>query len=225
MTSLEAIAIGGGLLIGYVIVWAFIGRNKEKPFIDSEHTEKSSDSNQYRSSYKRKKSTSHENYSDAYEETANKEEIRIFSCPSCKQKIRVTLPLLGGVGKCAKCNGSFGISVDDDGNLYIAELNNSQANYKTNIDSLEECFTILGLIEGASSEDIKSAYRRKMKEYHPDKVANLGEKLKAIADIETKKLNAAYAMLKGAGYVNNAQRIRIDCAQPRSYPVVEQARP
>lgn len=202
MTSLEAMAIGGGLLIGYVIVWAFIGRNKEKTFIDSERTKNANDTNQYHGFYQSKQSTSHENYTGASEETVNKKEVRIFSCPSCKQKIQVTLPLLGDVGKCAKCNDRFGISVDEDGTLYITGLNGSQGNYKSNVDTIGECFIILGLTEGVSSEDIKSAYRRKMKEYHPDKVESLGEKLKAIADIETKRLNAAYAMLKDAGYVS-----------------------
>tara|TARA_R110001583_G_scaffold164400_1_gene316854 strand:- start:6902 stop:7516 length:615 start_codon:yes stop_codon:yes gene_type:complete len=204
MTLLEVFAIVGGLLIGYVIVWAFIGRKKEKPSVDSGNAERSGNSNQYRSSEQSEESIFHEYRPDGYGEAATKEEVRIFSCPSCKQRIRVTLPLPGGVGKCAKCNGRFGISIDDNGTLYITGINNSQNNYNSSISTIGECFTILGLIEGASSEDIKSAYRRKMKEYHPDKVAHLGEKLRSIADIETKRLNTAYAILKDAGYVSNA---------------------
>jgi DnaJ-domain-containing protein 1 len=76
-----------------------------------------------------------------------------------------------------------------------------QWSYDADINTVDDCFAIFGLKSGSSPEDIKLAYRRKMKEYHPDKVANLGEKLKAVADLETKKLNKAFTILKDTGYV------------------------
>jgi len=43
-----------------------------------------------------------------------------------------------------------------------------------------------------SVEEIKAAYRLKVRQYHPDRVADLGIELKKIADEKMKQLNAAY---------------------------------
>jgi len=40
--------------------------------------------------------------------------------------------------------------------------------------------------------DVKRHYHERMLEYHPDKVAALGPKLREVAENETKKINAAY---------------------------------
>ena len=53
-------------------------------------------------------------------------------------------------------------------------------------------YTILGVSISANAKKIKHAYRKRISEYHPDKVAQLGEKLKELAVEESKKINAAY---------------------------------
>jgi hypothetical protein len=53
---------------------------------------------------------------------------------------------------------------------------------------------VLGVEPTASLEEIKSAWKARLKEYHPDRVATLGPKLKALAEEESKTLNAAYEM-------------------------------
>jgi len=50
-------------------------------------------------------------------------------------------------------------------------------------------------------EQIKSAYRKKISEYHPDKVNGLGDKLKALAEEESKRINLAIEVLKKSGYL------------------------
>jgi hypothetical protein len=50
---------------------------------------------------------------------------------------------------------------------------------------------VLGLSPGASEQEIKCAYREKIKLYHPDRVSGLGDKLKIVAEQEAKKINAA----------------------------------
>ena len=51
---------------------------------------------------------------------------------------------------------------------------------------------ILGLEDKITPEGVKRAFRELVKQYHPDKVAQLGPKLKEAADEEIKKVNEAY---------------------------------
>lgn len=70
----------------------------------------------------------------------------------------------------------------------------SQNSFDTSIPkSGEESHAeVLGLGGNRSITNIKSCYKKRMKEYHPDKVANLGPKFRELAETEAKKINAAY---------------------------------
>jgi len=54
-------------------------------------------------------------------------------------------------------------------------------------------YDVLGVSPDATQEQIVSAYRARMSEYHPDKVANLGPDIRALAEQKAKEINAAYA--------------------------------
>ena len=56
-------------------------------------------------------------------------------------------------------------------------------------------YEVLGISPGATQDEIKAAYRRRIKEYHPDKVAHLGQEFRDIAERMSKEINAAYAQL------------------------------
>ncbi len=56
---------------------------------------------------------------------------------------------------------------------------------------------ILGVSATASVAEIKSAYRNRMKECHPDRFANMDEQSRQLAEEWTKALNAAYEELAG----------------------------
>jgi DnaJ-class molecular chaperone len=61
----------------------------------------------------------------------------------------------------------------------------------TNFDKIEEARQLLGLGETATLKEIKSAYRRMSRQYHPDKHAGPG-----VDDTEImKKINWAYELL------------------------------
>jgi DnaJ like chaperone protein len=54
---------------------------------------------------------------------------------------------------------------------------------------------VLGIKEGASKDEIKSAYRRLSKENHPDKVHHLGPEFQRVAQEKMSKINDAYNVL------------------------------
>ena len=56
--------------------------------------------------------------------------------------------------------------------------------------------TVLGVEPGATPEEIRQAYRRLAAQYHPDKVAHLGEELRALAEQRFKEIQQAYETLR-----------------------------
>ena len=56
---------------------------------------------------------------------------------------------------------------------------------------------VLGVSPGADADQIRTAYKRKLAEYHPDKVADLGEELREVAHRRTKDIIRAYEILSG----------------------------
>ncbi|HOE63511.1 MAG TPA: pentapeptide repeat-containing protein [Candidatus Sumerlaeota bacterium] len=59
----------------------------------------------------------------------------------------------------------------------------------------DDCYKILEVSKEASLEEIEHAYRQKAKEYHPDRVHNLGEKLRIVAQREFDRVRHAYKSL------------------------------
>ena len=53
-------------------------------------------------------------------------------------------------------------------------------------------FEVLGVRRGATKEEIKTAYKKLLSLYHPDKVAHLGEEIQKIAREKTLAINRAY---------------------------------
>jgi len=97
-------------------------------------------------------------------------------------------------------------SEEDELKKVIEELNNAKkedkkreetkSNENANTMNAGLAYSILEIPQNATNDQIKSAYRSKLKEYHPDKVAHLGEELKALAAKKTLQINNAYDYLK-----------------------------
>lgn len=63
-------------------------------------------------------------------------------------------------------------------------------------------YDVLGIKPGATEEEIKSAYRKLVKQYHPDQYGD--NPLKDLAQDKLAEINKAYDMLKNKGGNNNA---------------------
>jgi len=57
-------------------------------------------------------------------------------------------------------------------------------------------YEILGIDSSASPEEIRAAYKARMHEYHPDKVAHLGEELRKVAHRKAVEIQQAYEQLR-----------------------------
>ncbi len=51
---------------------------------------------------------------------------------------------------------------------------------------------VLQVPQGASLRDVSAAYRALIAQNHPDKVAHLSERIRRVAEDETRRINAAY---------------------------------
>ncbi len=53
-------------------------------------------------------------------------------------------------------------------------------------------FTTIGVSPGATFDDVRAAWRERLAEYHPDRFATAGAKIKQLALSESQRLNAAF---------------------------------
>ena len=58
--------------------------------------------------------------------------------------------------------------------------------------TLSNWYRILGVREAATREEITAAYKKLISQYHPDKVAQMGVEIRALAEAKSKQINAAY---------------------------------
>ena len=61
----------------------------------------------------------------------------------------------------------------------------------------DQAYETLGVARGASGQEVKAAYRKLSKEFHPDMVSHLGEEFRQVAEEKMKDINMAYQILKG----------------------------
>ena len=57
----------------------------------------------------------------------------------------------------------------------------------------EENFaSVLGLVDPYDMDDVKSAYRTLIAQYHPDKVSRMGDEIREVAERKAKEINESY---------------------------------
>ena len=60
----------------------------------------------------------------------------------------------------------------------------------------EQAYKILEISENASDDEVKKAYRRMAKKYHPDKVAHLGKEHQEGAEEKFRQVQQAYETIQ-----------------------------
>jgi DnaJ like chaperone protein len=58
-------------------------------------------------------------------------------------------------------------------------------------NSLEDDYKVLGISPDATDEEVRQAYRKMVIQYHPDKVATLGDDVKEAATRKIQEINEA----------------------------------
>lgn len=64
------------------------------------------------------------------------------------------------------------------------------------VPETDSAYKILEIEKSASDEEVKKAFRKMAMKYHPDKVSQLGEDYRKIAEEKFKKVNEAYEKIK-----------------------------
>ena len=62
--------------------------------------------------------------------------------------------------------------------------------------SSDDPYSLLGISPGASDDELEHAYRKRMSEYHPDRVANAAKEIRDMADQRAREINQAYDRIK-----------------------------
>ena len=57
-------------------------------------------------------------------------------------------------------------------------------------------YATLGVNASASDQEIEQAWRRKMSDYHPDRVANSADEIRNLAEQRAREINAAYETIQ-----------------------------
>jgi DnaJ like chaperone protein len=79
---------------------------------------------------------------------------------------------------------------------YKYSNNDSQPSSTESKDAVTSNYSVLGINSSASNEEVKSAYRQMVSQYHPDKVSHLGKELIEFANQKFLEINKAYENIK-----------------------------
>lgn len=105
-------------------------------------------------------------------------------------------PMQNEILQARKIADFLQISAYDLRTIEAKYMYRQQETTATAVRSEERFYAVLGLENGESFEVIKKAYRKLSMQYHPDKVAHLGEEFKGVAEEKMKEINAAYEYFK-----------------------------
>jgi DnaJ-domain-containing protein 1 len=109
----------------------------------------------------------------------------IANCPRCDRKLRLPLDLPTKL-RCPSCRTVLEMQGEYGGPVFLVAFVE---------DVVSEACRVLGIGVDATAQQQRAAYRERISQYHPDKLAALGPELKALAEEKTKEINRAYSLL------------------------------
>jgi DnaJ-domain-containing protein 1 len=119
-----------------------------------------------------------------------------------------TLPEAGGAGVrelllCSTCGEELGASAVSEDAPPASEPRTDEAPEgedappaARDVPPPSSPWEVLGVAPGTPLSEVKRVYLALITQYHPDKVAQLGPKLQALATEETRRLNEAWSELR-----------------------------
>ena len=134
---------------------------------------------------------------------ATENNTRLINCPSCSFTLKIPFPPPEGSGSCPECKSKFRLVLDNHSNISIYLIREDKTNDpgKIEINCIDDAFRILGIPPTENKSEIKNAYRKRIGEYHPDKVSLLGDELRKLAEAKSKEINLAYSYLLNNGVI------------------------
>jgi len=120
-----------------------------------------------------------------------------FDCAGCGRKLRVRITLVGMGIRCPRCRTKYRSVQDGHGRIRLErEVRREQRQPAAARSNHEPSpYEVLGVPRGASIREIKRAYRRLMKQHHPDVVTQQDSERRQIAEERAKEINVAYETL------------------------------
>lgn len=121
----------------------------------------------------------------------------VLNCASCSASLRLRFPFDAFSFRCPKCSITYSIMrPSQNAEIYCIyphiDKNRDASRSKTMPSAVVNALEVFGLDESADYESVKKSYRTCIAQYHPDKVAHLGDELKALAAKKTVEYNQAY---------------------------------
>lgn len=121
-----------------------------------------------------------------------------FRCGECRRKFRLRNLHGGARFDCPLCGAAYRTWADASGHVQVEPCGpDAPADLSPLTVRPLGSHAVLGVSPDASPDEIKQAYRRLMKEHHPDRVAGMNPASQAQAEERSKEINHAYAQLLG----------------------------
>ncbi len=139
---------------------------------------------------------------------ADRDAVGRARCIHCGSLLEIELPPPSNVDTCRNCGRRFAIVLwDADNNLYVSALEAGyglEAGGSWTVDraagDAAHWLAVLGLdgvgnLERISLRQIRKAYYRNVRRYHPDKYHHLPAEFRLVAEHKTRRLHEAYREL------------------------------
>lgn len=124
----------------------------------------------------------------------------VIKCEVCGTKLRLRLTNELADYTCPQCKTLFTASFNE-GILSVVFSKVSGPEDRPKRDdqfqiSVEDAYSLFEADQSTPWEILEKTRRRLIQQYHPDKVAALGPKLRALAEVEGKRINIAFDLLR-----------------------------